>query len=220
MKTQTKITLVLLVFTLFCIGMELSRMYRSYTLSYIFLLWNLVLAWVPYLLSLKFVMYNLTKQKIAVIGTLLLWVLFLPNGPYIITDLVHLRPRISVPMWYDVLLVSTVAWNGLLLTLLSVRNMHRKLEDYYSPHILWCGLFLLFLSSGYGIYLGRFLRLNSWDFFLQPVRLLHYSLIDLVHPFHHPAAVWVTIIVCILLSFSYTILYLIGYPSKADNETI
>ena len=220
MTRQIKITLVLLVFTTFCIGMVGTRMYRSCTFAYIFLIWNLVLAWVPYLLSLEFISYDIRRQKISSIGVLFIWVLFLPNGPYIITDLIHLRMREPIPMWYDVLMNSTVAWTGLLLTLLSVGNIHHKLQNHFSPTKLWMGLLILFFSSGYGIYMGRFLRLNSWDFFLHPISLLHYSLIDLIHPFHHTTAIWVTLLIGLILSFSYTIFYLIGHKSNLQNETI
>ena len=153
-------------------------------------------------------------------GILFIWVLFLPNGPYIITDLIHLRMRELIPMWYDVLLISTVAWNGLLLTLLSVGNIHHKLQNHFSPLKLWIGLLILFFSSGYGIYMGRFLRLNSWDFFLHPINLLHCSLIDLIHPFHHTTAIWLTLLIGLILSLSYTIFYLIGHKSNLQNETI
>ncbi len=218
MTRQTKITVVLLISTIFCVSMVATRMYRSYTLAYIFLIWNLALAWVPYLISLRFIRYDIRQQKISSIGILFVWVLFLPNGPYIITDLIHLRLREPIPLWYDVLLVSTVAWNGLILTLLSVGNIHRKLQSHFSAWKLWIGLFILFLSTGYGIYIGRFLRLNSWDIFLHPISLLHYSLIDLIHPFHHTTAVWVTVLIGVFLSFSYTVFYLIGHKSNVSHE--
>jgi len=218
MTKQIKITLVLLVFTVFCIGMVVARMYRSYTLGYIFLIWNLVLAWVPYLLSLEFVSYDIRRQKLSSIGILFIWILFLPNGPYIITDLIHLRLREPIPMWYDVLLVSTMAWHGLLLTLLSVGNIHHKLQHHFSPMKVWTGLVILFFSSGYGIYMGRFLRLNSWDFFLHPISVLHSSVIDIIHPFHHTTAVWVTVLIGLILSFSYTIFYLIAHKSIISHE--
>ena len=219
MTTQKKITSVLFVFTAFCAAMEAVRMYCSFSLGYVFLLWNLVLAWVPYLLSLEFMKYDVRRRWIAVSGILCIWVLFLPNGPYIITDLIHLRQRAPIPMWYDVMLTSTYAWVGLLLTLLSVRNVHQKLQEYFSPLKIWVGLFVLFMSSGYGIYLGRFLRWNSWDVFLRPIYLVHHSILELIHPFHHPRPILVTGIVCMLLSFSYVIFYLIGHK-PTNHETL
>ena len=201
-------------------GMEGVRIYTSLSLGYVFLIWNLVLAWVPYLLSLKFIELDIRKRWIGSSVIMLLWVAFLPNGPYIITDLLHLRPRIGIPMWYDVLLVSTMAWNGLLLTLLSVSLVHRKLEEYFSAFKLWCALIILFLSSGYGIYIGRFVRLNSWDAFLRPLSVLHYLLMDVIHPFHHPRAILVTMIVTVLLSLSYAIFYLIGHEPALNYEAV
>ena len=219
MTRQTKITTVLAVFTAFCMGMEGMRMYRSESPSYIFLIWNLFLAWIPYLLSLQFMKLDIRESRVGAALLLLLWILFLPNGPYIITDLIHLRPRAGAPMWYDVLLISTIAWNGLLLTLLSVGNIHRRLQAHVSPMKLWAALFLLFLSAGYGIYLGRFLRLNSWDAFLNPWALMRYSMMDILHPLHHPESVALTAIVGCLLSLSYAVFYLITYPSKLQHET-
>jgi uncharacterized membrane protein len=211
---------MLAVFSGFCLSMELVRIIVSSSPGYIFLIWNLVLAWVPYLLSLKFIELDIRKQWISSSIIMLLWVAFLPNGPYIITDLIHLRPRIGIPMWYDVLLVSTMAWNGLLLTLLSVNLVHRKLEEYFSAFKLWVALIILFLSSGYGIYIGRFMRLNSWDAFLRPLSVLHYLFADLIHPFHHPRSILVTVIVTILLSLSYSIFYLMGHKPASTYETV
>ena len=209
-----------MVFTGFCFGMECVRIYASGTFGYAFLIWNLVLAWVPYLLSLKLISLNMRKRWISSLIILLVWVAFLPNGPYIITDLIHLRPRMDIPMWYDVLLISTMAWNGLLLTLLSVNLVHRKLEEYFSDFKLWIALVLLFMSSGYGIYIGRFVRLNSWDAFLRPLSVLHYLFIDIIHPFHHPKAILVTLIVTVILSLTYSILYLFGHKPVLSHETI
>lgn len=220
MSRQSKINIALALFTVFCLGMECVRMYVSFSVGYVFLIWNLVLAWVPYLLSLKFAELDIRSRRLSAAAILLLWVAFLPNGPYIITDLVHLRPRDLIPMWYDVLLVSTIAWNGLLLTLLSVNLVHRKLQGHFSEVLLWLGIPVLFLSAGYGIYIGRFVRLNSWDAFLRPLCVLHYLVMDIFHPFHHPKAILVTMIVCILLSLSYSIFYLIGHKSVLNHDAV
>ena len=219
MTTQKKIAFTLVGFSAFCVVMEVVRIHWSMTASFIFLIWNLILAWVPYMLSVAFTEYNLRKRWFEPAVVLGLWVLFLPNGPYIITDLLHLRQRVTVPMWYDVMLVSSFAWLGLLLTMLSVRNVHHKLRDHFSPVKLWIGLFILFLSSGYGIYVGRFLRWNSWDVFFRPIYLIRYSLTELIHPWHHPQPLQVTSIVCIMLSLSYMVFYFITNKSP-DHEAI
>lgn len=218
MNNQNKITLALVFFSAFCVGMEVLRMHLSGTASFCFLIWNLILAWVPYILAQLFAVHDLRRQAISAMGILALWILFLPNGPYIITDLLHLRQRVVIPFWYDVLLVSSYAWLGLLLSLLSVRQIHHKLKDHFAPRKLWIALPVLFLSAGYGIYLGRFLRWNSWDVFFRPIYLLRRSLMELVHPFSHPQPLQVTVIIGLLLTLSYTVFYL-SHHQNADYES-
>lgn len=208
MSYQNKTTLALAFFSAFCIGMEMLRMHLSGTASFCFLIWNLILAWVPYILSQFFAAHDLRRHWLSALAVLAAWVLFLPNGPYIITDLLHLRQRVVIPFWYDVLLVSSYAWLGLLLSLLSVRQIHHKLTGHFAPRKLWIALPALFFSAGYGIYLGRFLRWNSWDVFFRPIYLLRRSLTELIHPFSHPQPLQVTVVIGTLLMLSYAVFYL------------
>jgi uncharacterized membrane protein len=208
MKTQTKIDMLLLCFSAFGLCMELMRIGVSHTFGCCFLLWNLVLAWVPYLLSRAFIQLPSARSWKA-LGLFLLWLLFLPNGPYIVTDLIHLRWREPIPIWYDALMMCTLAWLGMLLALVSVRLVHRKLEECFNPLALWPLLLVVFASSGYGIYLGRFARLNSWDFFVYPFYILHLMLGDVLHPISHAKATVVTAIITLLLLFTYSLLHMI-----------
>ena len=152
---------------------------------------------------------DLNKSKIKAAILFMLWLLFMPNAPYMITDLIHLRLRQFVPLWFDMLLICSFAWLGLLLALLSVMNMHRKLQARLSPLVLRAGLFVIFFSAGYGIYAGRFLRWNSWDVFWRPFQLIGYTAMCVIHPFHHPCAAGVTVIVGMILSCSYSVIYLL-----------
>jgi uncharacterized membrane protein len=90
-----------------------------------------------------------------------LWLLFLPNSPYLVTDLVHLKPRPSVPLWFDILLVQSFVLTGLLLGFLSVYLMHRLVTHAYGWKIGWLFTLLILALTGFGIYLGRFERWNS-----------------------------------------------------------
>lgn len=220
MNTQRKINYVLVLFSSFCVAMETVRIFYSKSFGYGFLLWNLVLAWVPYMLSLYIQRQDVTKQKFIGIMLMIVWILFLPNGPYIITDLIHLRSREPVPLWYDAMLLSTIAWNGLLLTMLAVRNVHRKLNEYYSALKINVALGFLFLSAGYGIYLGRFMRWNSWDILFSPMYMIWKSCCELMHPMHHPRPVLMTFVFGALLSLTYSIFYLIGHQQNAGDENV
>jgi len=107
-------------------------------------------------------------QKILLFST---WLLFLPNSPYIITDLIHLHDDDSILVWLDLFLVFVFALNGLLLGLLSLIDMHGFISKSYSRKTSSITTFLICVLCGYGIYLGRFLRFNSWDILTEPLFL-------------------------------------------------
>jgi uncharacterized membrane protein len=153
-------TLVLLAF----------RVVYSGDLSYIFYVWNLFLAVVPLLLSRKL----RTRQTFngETIFILFAWILFLPNAPYVVTDLFHFSERAPVPKWYDLLLVTSATWNGLMTGFISVMQAEQFFSRLLSKKKTQMVIVLIFFLCGYGIYIGRFLRFNSWDVLAHPFRLL------------------------------------------------
>jgi uncharacterized membrane protein len=136
---------------------------------------NIGLAWIPLLCLL--VLWGLTEGKprshpLVTTVLLVVWLLFLPNAIYLMTELHHLAIPSDVPLWYDILAVFCVGTTGLLVALQCVSMVAAVLEQHFGRLfrrivVISC----LFLAS-FGMYLGRFLRLNSWDAFIQPVRLL------------------------------------------------
>ncbi|MEK6154598.1 DUF1361 domain-containing protein [Flavobacteriaceae bacterium 3-367] len=158
-----------------CFGLALLlfRILLTHSLFYVFLGWNLFLAGIPYLITRWIQGRNAGQNShIRFYMAFSAWLLFLPNSPYIITDLVHLHNESSSLVWYDLFLVFVFAVNGLILGLLSMLDMHRFLVRRYSTKMAHYLMFFVCLLSGYGIYLGRFLRFNSWDLFTRPLRLL------------------------------------------------
>ncbi|MBI5880144.1 MAG: DUF1361 domain-containing protein [Chloroflexi bacterium] len=153
-----------------CFAFFAGRVYlaRSFTLG--FLIWNLFLAWVPYLCSL-WVTALWRRGALSRVLALLpaaAWLLFLPNAPYLVTDLAHLDPRPPVPYWYDIGMLATFALNGLFLAFASLRAMQALVERATGRIAGWLFVMLAIGLSGFGIYLGRFDRLNSWDLWTQP----------------------------------------------------
>ena len=142
---------------------------REGYLTFTFLVWNLFLAWLPYLFSLAIL--NKERTRLELISLLFLWVLFLPNAPYILTDFIHLHSRPPVPIWFDLITLFAFAWTGLLLGALSISNAERGLS--LGGYRRWGRLlpWLVIRLSSLGIYFGRFLRWNSWDVFTQPIDL-------------------------------------------------
>lgn len=145
------------------------RLVKSESLSYIFLVWNLFLAFVPYWISC----YMAAKDKLSMkqLPLMGLWLLFLPNAPYILTDLVHLRPRPGIPFWFDLVLISSFALSGFMLFYRSLADVLWLCRQQVRELYVNIALPFVFGIVAFGLYLGRYLRFNSWDVVQHPFRL-------------------------------------------------
>lgn len=95
-------------------------------------------------------------------------VLFLPNAPYIVTDLFHLRQRAEMPLWFDTMIIFSVALSGLVLFYVALFGIKDVLKRFWGGIAAESSIvFLVFLCS-FGIYLGRYIRFNSWDVLSNP----------------------------------------------------
>lgn len=153
-------------------GLWLGRVYYSGHLLYGFLVWNLFLAWVPWLLAMAAGAAIARGWRVASASLLLAWIVFLPNAPYVITDFLHLSVRSPVPLWYDVLQLGTASLTGLLAGAFSLRRVEQAFDGRLDPRLRAAAVALVILAAGFGIYLGRFERWNSWDLVLHPLALL------------------------------------------------
>ncbi len=167
----------------FALLLLVFRMKLTHSYFYLFLVWNLFLAGIPFIITQIMKYYSLWRtslwQKMLLFLT---WLLFLPNSPYIITDLVHLHNDHSNLLWLDLFLVFVFALNGLLLGLASLIDMYGFIAEKYSQKVSLFATFSICLLSGYGIYLGRFLRFNSWDILTKPVDLFEQIVNSLFQP--------------------------------------
>lgn len=159
------------------------RMLWTNSLAYAFYAWNLFLAVVPFLFSRKLE----TQRKLGAVAFLLMgaWLLFFPNAPYIVTDIFHYRDRPPVPLWFDLLLVTSAAWNGLLLGIASLMQVESFLAKHIKAAWVRLAVFASMVLCGYGIYIGRFLRFNSWNVVTRPSTLVHASARHVLQPHEH-----------------------------------
>ncbi|MFZ5442239.1 MAG: DUF1361 domain-containing protein [Myxococcota bacterium] len=132
---------------------------------FVFLWWNLLLAWIPWVLA---VTLATVRARLAFWPLLAAWLAFFPNAPYLLTDLVHLKARAPVPLWFDVLFLSAFAWAGCVAGWDSLRRVHAALEVRVGAAKAAGLVTLSVLLSGLGVFLGRFERLNSWDVVTEP----------------------------------------------------
>ncbi len=166
---------LLLGASLVCVGLVSARMVYSHTVHYWFLIGNLALAWVPFVFAA--VAYTLASARRAVLYALIVvaamvWLVFFPNAPYILTDFLHLGSMGDiVPGWYDVLMLFWFAWTGLLLGVVSLYLMHDIVARAFGGAAGWAFVFAAAFLGSFGIYLGRFLRWNSWDLLRRPMPL-------------------------------------------------
>ena len=171
---RQRATLLALLFASgICLAMLLSRALFAQSRELFFYPWNLFLAWIPFLLARR--IYGLRADRSPRFGLLavfaLAWFFFFPNAPYIVTDLVHLKTRAPVPKWFDLLLMVSFAWTGLCLGYLSLYLMHEVVRSWLGRRWGWRFVVAMLALSSFGIYLGRFLRWNSWDVLARPLGL-------------------------------------------------
>ena len=152
-----------------------------------FLVWNLFLAWVPFWFAVAAYVAHLRRARPwLIISAGAMWLLFFPNAPYLWTDIVHLFPRSHYgAFWCDLVLILTFGWNGMLLGLLSLYLIHRIATDRLGFARGWAIAITCLALGSFGISLGRFDRLNSWDGFTRPTALLWRLGDTMLHPFPH-----------------------------------
>ena len=175
-------TQMLILCTLFSIGLQVLRMMYTGERLFVFLVWNLFLAFIPLVLSSKMELWMEHKNKWMVVLLSLVWLLFIPNSFYIITDLFHLDMNQDVPLWFDLALLLSFAWNGLLFGIVSVRQMEKAFENYFNRKFELHFILPVMFLNALGIYVGRYLRFNSWDVIANPLQLIT----DMVYLFLHP----------------------------------
>jgi uncharacterized membrane protein len=187
-----------------CLALLAARVGETGSIAFAFLGWNLVLALIP--LGASSLLSRLDRRRsprLALLAVGAVWLLFLPNAPYILTDLFHFRARPPVPTWFDLALLLSFAGTGLLAGYLSLAEVHRVVAGRIGPRVAWAGAIGVLFLSAFGIYLGRYLRYNSWEILTAPERLLADVIAPVLDPMAHPRAVAVTAVFGGLLTLGY-----------------
>jgi uncharacterized membrane protein len=176
----------LLLSSAFSCLLVIARVLVTGSLTYLFLPWNLFLAFIPYwITSWMMRQISILENKIKLIAALGLWLLFIPNSFYIITDLFHLTQFHSAPRWFDLLLIFSFAWNGILCGVISLRRVETIVTVMKGKGISLLLVLCVSWLSAFGVYIGRFLRFNSWDVITNPFSLAN-EIVDMVmHPFEN-----------------------------------
>jgi uncharacterized membrane protein len=195
----------------FCLALVGVRMRYSGSDYHRFLLWNLFLAWIPFVLALALYDRHQRGRSRLQLGTLAaLWLLFLPNAPYVLTDLVHLHESSRVPLWYDAIMFAACAWTALALGIGSLLLVHQVARRRIGERLSWALLLPVLSLVSLGIYLGRFVRLNSWDALTRPGHVAHVIATPLSDPLGHPRFLVVTTLFTLFLILTYLVVYTVA----------
>lgn len=179
---------------------------------WLFLAWNLLLAWIPMIMALAAWASGRGRRHpgLVTLGLLATWLLFLPNAPYLLTDLIHLGSRPPVPVWFDALMLFSFAWNGLMLGFVSLWIVQNLVAGWYGNVAAWLVAAASLAAASFGIYLGRFQRWNSWDVLTQPHALAADILDRVLNPLAHAHTVAISLLFFGLLTVAYLTMVLLA----------
>jgi uncharacterized membrane protein len=196
------------------IGIFVIRSIWSNDFYFAFLLWNLFLALIPLGISQTLKLRSIPLQSKTAVLLLVLWLLFFPNAPYLITDLFHLFERGGVPPWLDLFMLFSFAWNGLCSTYLSLRDIEQWLGTRLTKEQTRSLRISLLILTSFGLYLGRYLRFNSWDALTQPLSIVQNVFSAFSTPSNFADLIVFTIVSTILLLTSIEFLEKISPEKK------
>lgn len=197
-------TLFLLLLSVFSVALIIIRVYFSKQFTFIFLVWNLFLAAIPWGITTFLIVFPKIKdKKVLLILFLSIWLLFFPNSTYILTDLFHLRLNFSMPIWFDLILILSFAWTGVMFAFISLIDLENILLKYFKKTTIFVLISIVLYVSSFGIYIGRFLRWNSWDVIQEPFSLFFDVANRFVNPLNHPRTWGVTILLGTFLNLAF-----------------
>lgn len=202
-----------------CITLAVTRVGYSHSTRYVGLIWNLFLAWIPFVLA--YLAYSLSWRRRLVYFIIpifaLLWLIFFPNAPYILTDFQHLSDQAAnVPVWFDVILLVWFSWTGFLLGVISLYLMQNIIRREFGRTVGWVFVAAVSLLSSGGIYIGRFVRWNSWDFLSNPFGIATELLNQAADP--SVRSIGFIALYALFFLFVYITLYVFGHLLQEQSE--
>lgn len=216
-KRDTRAPMLALTFATFaCAVLAGARIAWTHNVRYTFLLWNLFLAWLPLLFAL--LACELDRRgarrdwRFASLTTA--WLVFFPNAPYIFTDVIHLTISFYRHFWVDLSLVLLCALTGFVLGFVSLYLMQAVVTRMFGRVTGWLFILLVAALSGFGIYLGRMLRFNSWDVLARPLALSKSIGAWASNPMAHPNSYVFPMLFAAFLFVSYVMLYALTHLPK------
>lgn len=204
-----------------CVGLVLARVAYTDSGRHLGLIWNLFLAWIPFMLAYfaHAVSWRRASLYLVIPFIAFLWLIFFPNAPYMLTDLQDLARRASgAPLWYDVIIVVWSSWTGTLLGVVSLYLMQDIIIRRFGRTAGWVFVFVIAGLSSFGVYIGRFVRLNSWDILQDPAETAQEILGIIIDPSMRLAAF--TLLYTFFFLFIFLLLYSFSHMLREQTVRI
>jgi uncharacterized membrane protein len=219
--SERRIVLVacLALLSMLVIAMIVFQIAYTGTSEHSAIAWNLLLAWIPFWLAL--IVYDRSRSGASTLtlgAAAVLWLLFLPNAPYIVTDLKYIDGFSGLEALYHLVLLTSAAFTGLLLGLTSLFIVHAVARRLVGALNAWALVVAVLTLSSFGIYLGRVQRWNSWDVFVRPGSLFGDVAAGLTDPLSHQRPIAVTILFTSFLLASYLVFYSVARLSSLASD--
>lgn len=217
---NNKPLMALLLSAVFSLLLMVIRIIITGNITYIFLAWNLILAFVPLLMAglFKKLLPKAKKRlvKLTLLVVFAVWLLFFPNAPYIVTDLVHLNATYHHKFWYDLILIYLFAFSGISAGMFSLYWVHQGVQKLLGKAIGWILVIGTSFLAGYGVYLGRILRWNSWDLLMHPFYIIYES----IHQLNDHTAQVITLSFALLMGCTYAMFISLLQYKQESYENI
>lgn len=217
LSSRLRLGIALLCSSLASLGLYAFSAASNDEVAYTYLLWNLALAWIPLVLILwleRVLRARLWSSWLPLFLTII-WLSFLPNSFYMITDFVHLHEIPRNDMLFDVVMFTSFVMNGMMLGYLSLYIVHQELLKRLSRRMSAALVGGVLLLSSFAIYIGRDLRWNTWDVLLNPASVIFDVSDRILNPAAHPTVFSTTISFFVLLASVYAVVWHIMRVSKA-----
>jgi len=195
--------------TLLCLVLLVYRAINTHTLRYFFVPENLILAWAGLYFGWLLAEWLKTHpwKSWSSIGLSALWLFFLPNTWYLVTDFIHVYPTGEISELYDIVLMMSVTLVGIILGYTSLYLLHHEFKKRLTPARTFLVIEAVILLSSYAIYLGRVLRWNSWDVVSNPGGLIINVSSSVLDPLGQPHAFSLAGLFFVVLSVTYWALW-------------
>ena len=204
------------------VALVLVRMFWTGNPHYSFLMWNLFLAWLPMAFALMACEQyrNASGRNWRFLALAGAWLLFFPNAPYIFTDLIHLTSRFYMQFWVDLSLILLCALTGLVLGFVSLFLMQSVVARMLGRAASWLFIGVVAALSGFGIYVGRIMRFNSWDVLFKPRQLYHGVGNWAADPLANPTSLAFPVLFAMFLFITYLMLYALTHLQEAQPVAV